>query len=468
MMPTELNPPKPFGAVPSPRQLAWHKLEFYGFIHFTVNTFTNREWGLGNESPAVFQPGDFSADQIAETAALGGMKGLILTAKHHDGFCLWPSEFTNHSVKNSPWKDGKGDVVGDLARACQKQGIRFGVYLSPWDRNHPEYGRPEYVRHYRKQLRELLTRYGTFFEVWFDGANGGDGYYGGKYERRTIDASTYYEWEETFGLIRELQPEAVIFGGMPGADIRWVGNEGGIAGDPCWHTYDAERGEDAGIEQLNQGLRFGNAWFPAECDVSIRPGWFFHQRENRLVRDPRNLLDLYFQSVGRGASLLLNLPPDRRGRIHKQDVASLLGLRDLLERMYAADLAKSARVSASNTRGGLFEYAPGRTVDGQTATYWATDDAVIQAELFLAFDWPVKINLASLREHLPMGQRVDAYALDAWIGGEWQELQRGTAIGNRRLVQFQTVTTERVRLRILQAVACPAIQEISLYFVEDN
>ncbi|MBE0696318.1 MAG: alpha-L-fucosidase, partial [Anaerolineaceae bacterium] len=351
--------PTPFGAIPSPRQLAWHLLEFYGFIHFTVNTFTNREWGLGNEAPAVFHPSDFSAEQIAETAASGGMKGLILTAKHHDGFCLWPSDFTGHSVKNSAWKDGKGDVVGDLARACQGQGIKFGVYLSPWDRNHPDYGKPEYVKHYRKQLRELLTRYGAFFEVWFDGANGGDGYYGGKYEKRTIDARIYYEWEDTITMIRELQPEAVIFGGMPGADVRWVGNEGGIAGDPCWHTFNAGMGEDAGIEVLNQGVRSGTVWFPAECDVSIRPGWFFHRSENQQVRDPNNLLDLYFKSVGRGASLLLNLPPDRRGQIHSRDVKSLNGLQQNLQRIFSVDLAKSARASSSNTRENCIDFAPG-------------------------------------------------------------------------------------------------------------
>lgn len=462
-----METPAPYGPVPSLRQMAWHALEFTGFIHFTVNTFTNREWGLGNESPAVFHPTDFSAEQIAETAAQGGMKGLILTAKHHDGFCLWPSDFTLHSVKSSLWRDGKGDVVGDLARACQAHGIRFGVYLSPWDRNHPDYARPEYLQYYRKQLGELLTRYGSFFEVWFDGANGGDGYYGGRYEKRTIDARMYYEWEETIALIRELQPEAVIFGGMPGADIRWVGNENGIAGDPCWHTFGAGLGEDAGIAALNQGLRTGEVWFPAECDVSIRPGWFFHRRESSRVRDPRNLLDLYFQSVGRGANLLLNLPPDRRGRIHPRDVEALAGFRQARERMFAADLARGARASASHTRGSTGNYSAGRVLDGQAGTYWSTEDETRQAELVLNFDWPVKINLASLREHLPLGQRVDEFALDAWLGDDWKQLYRGEAIGSRRLVQFDPVTTERFRLRILRASACPAVQELSLYFTEE-
>ncbi len=455
--------PSPYGPVPGPRQLAWHALEFYGFIHFTVNTFTNREWGLGNESPGVFHPTDFDPGQIARTAALGGMKGLILTAKHHDGFCLWPSDYTEHSVKNSPWKDGKGDVVGDLARACHDHGIRFGVYLSPWDRNHPDYARLNYVRYYRNQLRELLTRYGALFEVWFDGANGGDGYYGGRYEKRTIDARIYYEWEETFALIRDLQPEAVIFGGMPGADVRWVGNENGIAGDPCWHTFDAEKGEDAGIKTLNHGVRGGTAWFPAECDVSIRPGWFYHSNETRLVRDPNNLLDLYYQSVGRGANLLLNLPPNLRGRITETDRRSLEVFRSRLDEVFAKDLAKGAWASASNTRGNHPDFAPGRVLDGLHTTYWATDDAVRQADLELKFPWPVTFNVVSLREFLPLGQRVDEFAVDAWVSEGWKELYRGEAIGNRRLLRLREITTDRIRLRILRAAACPAIQEVCLH-----
>ena len=275
-----------------------------------------------------------------------------------------------------------------------------------------------------------------------------------------------FEWEETITIIREMQPEAVIFGGMPGADIRWVGNEGGIAGDQCWHTFGAGLGEDAGVEALNQGMRAGEVWFPAECDVSIRPGWFFHRRENSLVRDPQNLLDLYFKSVGRGASLLLNLPPDRRGRIHHRDVESLLGFRQALERIFAVDLAKCARASASQYRGTGADYAPGRALDGRATTYWSTEDDVMQAELVLDFDWPVTFNLVSLREHLPLGQRIDAFAIDAWVGGGWKQLHRGEAIGNRRLVRLERVTTERVRLRILRAAACPAIQELSLFCTE--
>ena len=269
------EPPAPYGPVPSARQLRWHGLEIYGFLHFTVNTFTDKEWGYGDESPAIFDPTGFDADQIAGAAEAAGLKGLILTAKHHDGFCLWPSKLTEHSVRNSPWRGGKGDVVREIADACRRHGLLFGVYLSPWDRNHPEYGRPAYLDYYRGQLRELMTAYGPLFEVWFDGANGGDGYYGGAREKRTIDRRTYYDWENTRQVVRDLQNDAVMFSDA-GPDVRWVGNEKGIAGDPSWATLD--RGDfapgEADEARLNRGDRPGTHWLPAECDVSIRPGWF--------------------------------------------------------------------------------------------------------------------------------------------------------------------------------------------------
>jgi len=287
-------PPRPYGALPEARHLLWHELEFYGFLHFTTNTVTALEWGYGAERPAVFNPTDFDADQIVGVAAEAGMTGLILTCKHHDGFCLWPSEFTGHDVAASPWRGGKGDVVREISEACARRGLKFGVYLSPWDRNHPDYGKPEYVAYYRNQLRELLTNYGPIFEVWWDGANGGDGYYGGARERRTIDRSTYYGWEETTALVRELQPDAVIF--SDAGDVRWVGNEQGVAGDPCWATYTARPapGETRAVpgttryQEGTNGHRDGAAWMPAECDVSIRPGWFYHAGQDGRSRRPSN------------------------------------------------------------------------------------------------------------------------------------------------------------------------------------
>ena len=325
-------------------------MEFYGFIHFTVNTFTDKEWGYGDEDENVFNPTQFDADQIATTAKLAGMKGLILTAKHHDGFCLWPSQFTKHSVKSSSWKDGKGDVVKELSEACRRAGLKFGVYLSPWDRNHKDYGRPEYLTYYRNQLQELLTEYGEVFTVWFDGANGGDGFYGGSREKRQIDNRTYYDWPTTWELVRKLMPMAVMFSDA-GPDVRWVGNERGITGDPCWASLNtAGRYPGSDSKGLNSGERPGNAWIPAECDVSIRPGWFYHAAEDSRVKTAEQLLQIYYQSVGRGACLNLNLPPDRRGRINEKDVQSLKAFRGILDATFAHNLIKEAKVSANSTR----------------------------------------------------------------------------------------------------------------------
>jgi alpha-L-fucosidase len=453
--------PQPHGPVPAPRQVAWHALEFYGFLHFTVNTFTDKEWGYGDEGPQLFNPTDFDAGAIARVAKEAGMRGLILTCKHHDGFCLWPSKFTGHSVKNSPWRGGKGDVVREISDACREHGLLFGTYLSPWDRNHPEYARPAYVEYYRNQLRELLAQYGPIFEVWFDGANGGDGYYGGARERRQIGAD-YYGWDETYRLVRELQPDAVMFSGP---DIRWVGNEAGIAGDPCWATFnrDDDAAEGSYRDRLNRGDRPGTHWWPAECDVSIRPGWFYHAAEDGRVRTPENLVDLYFKSVGRGAAFLLNLPPDRRGRIHENDVASLRGFRAIIDRIFSTDLASGAKASASSVRGGDPRFEAARAIDGDRDTYWCTDDRAPASELVLDLGKPTAFNVVSLREYLPLGQRVDAWALDHWTDGRWAEFGKGEAIGNRRLWRGAEIRTDRVRLRITAAAACPAISEFALH-----
>src|SRR5579862_8734425 len=304
-MPEPVSAPAPYGPLPTDRQLMRHHDDFWGFVHFTVNTFTGKEWGWGDEDPNLFHPADFDPAQIARTAKDSGMKGLILTCKHHDGFCLWPSRYTERSVKNSSWLGGKGDVVRSLSDSCREHGLKFGVYLSPWDRNHPEYGQPAYITYYRNQLRELLSEYGPIHEVWFDGANGGDGYYGGANETRKIDPKTYYDWPETWQIVRELAPQAVIFSDI-GPDLRWVGNEDGIAGDPCWCTLkigEAAPGA-AGSASLSSGDRRGDRWIPAECDVSIRPGWFYHAHEDDKVKTPKELVDLYYKSIGRGATLL--------------------------------------------------------------------------------------------------------------------------------------------------------------------
>jgi alpha-L-fucosidase len=443
-------------------------MELTAFVHFTVNTFTDKEWGDGDEAEQVFNPTDFDANQIAGVARDAGMKELILTCKHHDGFCLWPSKFTDHSVKNSPWKNGRGDVVKEISRACRRDGLKFGVYLSPWDRNRKDYGRPEYLTYYRSQLRELLTHYGPITEVWFDGANGGSGYYGGARETRQIDNRTYYDWPVTRQLVRELQPQACMFSDG-GPDIRWVGNESGRAGDPCWATLDAgEFGPGYGPqgggygERLNRGDRPATDWLPAECDVSIRPGWFYHASEDNQVKTPEQLVDLYYNSVGRGANLLLNLPPDQRGQIHSNDITSLRAFRQILNRTFAHDFAREATVTAANTRGGDARFEPKNVTDDRRDTYWSTDDTVTTPELVFEFNRPVTFNVVRLREYLPLGQRVEAFALDQWQDGRWEQFAHGTSIGNCRLVRGAAATT-RVRLRITQAPVCPALSEIGFF-----
>lgn len=459
-----VSPPEPYGPVPSQRQVAWHALECYGFLHFSINTFTDKEWGYGDESPTQFAPTAFDAEQIALTAKEAGLRGLVLTCKHHDGFCLWPSQYTEHSVKNSKWKAGKGDVVREICDACRRHGLKFGTYLSPWDRNHKDYARPEYVTYYRNQLRELLTQYGPIFEMWFDGANGGDGFYGGARERRNIDNRTYYDWDNTWKIVRELQPDACMFSDA-GPDVRWVGNESGHAGKTCWSTFTRASvwPGHADPAALNRGDRTGQDWLPAEVDVSIRPGWFYHAAEDAKVKTPAQLVDIYFNSVGRGANLILNLPPDRRGIIHENDVRSLREWRRILDATFAKDLARGARATASHTRGQDERFAAAGVVDGKCDTYWATDDAVTKAELVLDLGSPATFNVVRVREYLPLGQRVDSFALDSWNDGKWEEFAAETSIGNQRLVRTRDVTTAKVRLRITQAAACPAISEIGLY-----
>lgn len=461
---TAVKPPAPFGPVPSARQLRWQELEFFGFLHFNMDTFTDVEWGYGDESETNFNPAAFDADQIARTAAEAGMKGLILTCKHHDGFCLWPSKFTEHSIKNSLWKNGKGDVVKEISKACRRHGLRFGVYLSPWDRNRADYGTPEYITYYRNQLRELLTNYGPIYEVWFDGANGGDGYYGGAREKRTIDRKTYYHWPETWQLVRQLQPDACIFSDA-GPDARWVGNESGEAGKTCWATLNAADFAPGSSDEkrLNSGDRPGTDWVPPECDVSIRPGWFYHAKQDNQVRSPQNLMELYFKSVGRGANLLLNVPPDRQGQIHDTDVAALRAFRKLLDQTFSHNLAQEATVTASNTRGDDSHFAPQKVVDDRRDTYWSTDDGVTNAELVFEFKRPVTFDVVRLREFLPLGQRVEGFAIDQWHDGDWVTFGEGTSIGNCRLVRVQLVTTSKVRLRIVKAPVCPAISDFGLF-----
>lgn len=468
-IPPAAKAPSPYGTLPSGRQLRWHEMEVYGFLHFTVNTFTDKEWGYGDEDPRVFNPTAFDADAIVSAMRAGGMKGVILTAKHHDGFCLWPTRTTEHCIRQSGWRGGRGDVVREVSEAARRHGLKFGVYLSPWDRNSALYGRPEYIPIYREQLRELLTGYGPIFEVWHDGANGGDGYYGGAREKRQIDMRTYYDWPRTWEMVRSLQPDAVVFSDV-GPDIRWVGNESGFANETCWATYDpiGRNGDTAApgycdTSRSGTGDRHGSHWLPAECDVSIRPGWFWHEKENANVKTSRQLMDLYYKSVGRGASLLLNVPPDRRGLIYETDAESLAGFGKMLRSTFERNLAANGRAKASNVRGNARAFSERNLFDGDRGSYWCTDDAVLTPEVVVEFDRPVTFNVVRLRENLRLGQRVDAFAIDRWRDG-WETVGQGTSIGSCRLVRTErNVTADRVRLRITGSSACPALSEFGLF-----
>ena len=417
------EPPAPFGPLPTERHLRWHEMEYYGFIHFTVNTFTDKEWGYGDESPEIFNPTELDPRQWAEVARKAGMKALIITAKHHDGFCLWPSKYTEHSVKNSPWKDGKGDVLAELAAACKANGLRMGVYLSPWDRNHPDYGTPKYIEYYRNQMEELLSNYGEVCEVWFDGANGGDGYYGGARESRRIDRRTYYDWPNTWKIVRRLQPMAVMFSDG-GPDIRWVGNESGQGSETNWATL--RRAEFApGIadrKALANGQADGTHWVPAEVDVSIRPGWFYHADQDAKVKSLEHLTNIYYNSVGNGCNLLLNIPPDRRGRFHEVDCARLIELRKALDATFKTDLAEGKKATASNVRGNDAQFAAAKLTDGDRSSYWAADDEVRTAELTVELGGPAKLNRVRMQEYIQLGQRIEGFRVGQHVGGGFPEM----------------------------------------------
>lgn len=461
----QVPPPVAVGPVPSAAQLKWHEMEMNAFIHFTTNTFTDLEWGNGDESPKIFNPEKVDAAQWTSVLKDAGFKGVILTCKHHDGFCLWPSKYTEHSVKNSPYKNGQGDVVKELSDACKAQGLKFGVYLSPWDRNHAEYGRAPYIDYYRNQLKEIFTSYGPAFEMWFDGANGGTGYYGGANEKRSINGSQYYDWPATLDIVRQMEPEIIFFSDA-GPGVRWVGNERGVAGETNWNTItpDTLFAGKAGIEKLlNEGNENGTAWIPAETDVSIRPGWFYHAREDSLVKTPEKLFDIYLSSVGRGSTLLLNVPPDRRGVLHEKDVESLKGFRAMLDEKFKTNYASSAKATSETVRGESKQYTASNVKDNNPETYWSTDDDVTTASLELTLDKSSTIQFVLLQEYIKLGQRVKSFTVEGLVNNEWKKLTEGTTIGYKRIVRFGPVEVERVRINVTSSKACPVISNIEVY-----
>jgi alpha-L-fucosidase len=451
--------------LPSREQYAYQQMEVVGFIHFTMNTFTDKEWGFGDEDPAWFHPTELDAEQWARVAKEGGLKELILTAKHHDGFCLWPSAYTEHSVKNSPFRDGKGDVVREFVDACRKYGLKAGLYLSPWDRNHAAYGTPEYITYYRNQLRELLTQYGEINEIWFDGANGGNGYYGGANEERRIDRKTYYDWPTTVAMVKELQPGIKIFSDA-GPDIRWVGNEKGFAGETFWSVIS---NEDLVIgasdpEYLNTGDPDGNVWIIGQCDVSIRPGWFYHESQDSLVKSPQELMDIYYKSVGRNGVLLLNLPPDRRGLIHEKDAASLKEFKKIVDETFRSDLARGAEVRIEGPVRSLRGHSPDLVTDDDPESYWIARDNETPVSLVIELGSSEIFDRIMIREPVFMGQRISGFRVEADPGdGSWEEIARGTTVGYKRILRFDPVTALRIRLTIDGSLYPPALSQVGLF-----
>lgn len=463
------KPPVPYGKLPSDRQLNWHEMEMYGLIHFTPTTFENKEWGYGDANPAIFNPTEFDADKIVAALKAGGLKGVILVSKHHDGFCLWPTKTTDYNISKSPFRNGKGDLVKEIEQACRKAGLQFGVYCSPWDRNNALYGTYLYVSTYRDQLKELYSNYGQLFMSWHDGANGGDGYYGGERATRKIDRSTYYGWDTTWAITRKMQPMANIFSDI-GWDVRWVGNESGYAGETSWATFTPvpANGMNKAIpgnlkHEVNPfGTRNGENWVPAECDVPLRPGWFYHPEQKGKVKTPEQLFQLYLKSVGRGANLDLGIAPDTRGLLDNEDVASLKGFGELVTETFKTDLARTASLKASHVRGQHF--TPNKLIDGDRYSYWSTADDVHTPELEMTWKEDVTFDLIRLRENIKLGQRIEAVEVDAMINGEWQKVGEATSIGSCRIIPLEkTITTTKLKLKIIHSPVCIALSEVGIF-----
>ncbi|MGV3765515.1 MAG: alpha-L-fucosidase [Chitinophagaceae bacterium] len=454
--------PAPVGPVPSVNQLRWQEMEYYAFVHFSLNTYTDQSWGYGNEDINLFNPEKLDCRQWARICKQAGMKGIIVTAKHHSGFCLWPSKYTAYSVKNAPWKNGKGDVVRELADACKEYGLKLGIYVSPWDRNHPDYGKPEYITYFRNQIRELLTQYGPIFEIWFDGANGGTGYYGGADENRKINRTTYYQWPETYKMIRALQPDCVIWNdGGDRADLRWVGTEEGYVGETNWSLLNRKGEPDWGM--LHFGLENGDAWVPAEVNTSIRPEWFYHPDEDTKVKTVPQLMDTYYHSIGRNGTLLLNFPIMPNGLIHKTDERAALEMAAAVKKTFANNLALKASASAEHVRGNDMRFGAAMAIDKNPATYWATDDGITTASLVLDLPAPVVFNRFLVQEHIALGQRVKSFTVEVFADGIWKEVAAGTTIGYKRILRFPGVKATKLRFNVKDAKACPAISTIGLY-----
>ena len=443
--------------VPSKQQLAWHETEFYLFMHFGPNTFTDKEWGEGKEPSAIFNPTELDCRQWCRVAKAAGAKGIIITAKHHDGFCLWPSKYSTHTVRESHWKDGKGDVLKELSQACKEAGLKFGVYLSPWDRNHPEYGTAKYNDVFVNMMKEIFQNYGPIWEMWWDGANG-EGPNGKK---------QVYDWKRFENTVRQYSPRTVIFSDI-GPDIRWCGNENGIAGDPNWSFLDTagfKRGVGApNNDTLNHGNYNGRHWIPAECDVSIRPGWFYHAAEDKNVKTSQKLFELYLKSVGRGANLLLNVPPDRRGLINEKDSVALAGFKQLRDENFADNLLKDADTYYEFS---AKDYAEKplliRGFDSTSSAY-----GINMQNFIVQLKQPEKINCIVLREAIHLGQSIRRFSIVFYKKDKAIGQILGTSVGRKRILTFPATTITSFKVYLEDAQGNDNISGIAAYLIDEK
>ncbi|MBP7857151.1 MAG: alpha-L-fucosidase [Prevotella sp.] len=473
-LPAQTMAPAAILPVPTEHQVELMKMGTYAFIHFGPNTFQNREWGYGDAEPSVFNPDTLDCDQWVRTLQGGGMGGVIFTAKHHDGFCMWPSYFTDYTIRHSPYRHGYGNAVGELATACKRQNMRLGLYLSPWDRHQANYGQPGYVEYYRNQLNELLLNYKNLFEIWFDGANGGDGYYGGARETRTIDRQHYYQFDRLFALVNKLQPQAIIHtDGGPGN--RWVGNENGEAGETNWAFLTDAHAVAAGVENYETVLLHGDAdgtrFVPAEVDVSIRrPDWFWNTTNESKVLTSQQLVDLFYKSVGRNATFLLNVPVNIRGKISAADSTSLAGYYRILQSTFRTNLLNGTQVTASNVRGDGF--AVDNVISADYDRYWATSNGVITATLTFVFPKATMLNRVMLQEYIPLGQRVRNFTVEYLNNGQWTVIpsfDAMTTIGFKRLLRlYSDITTTSLRIRFTDARGPLCISAVGAYMATEE
>ena len=428
--------------------MLWQNSKLAMFLHFGINTYTDREWGTGLEDPLIFNPVNLNAEQWVNVAKENGFKYVILTVKHHDGFCLWPSKYTDFSVKNSAYKNGEGDVVKEFADACHKNNVKFGFYLSPWDRHESTYGTDAYNFYFQNQLIELLTQYGEVGEVWFDGANG-EGPNG-----RTQE----YNWELYFSTVRHYQRQALI--AIKGPDIRWVGNENGLGNETEWCVQPRRY-------TIQNGYGDNKVWYPSECDVSIRPGWFYHSSEDFNIKSADQLIRIYLNSVGRNSNLLLNVPPDNRGLISDYDIQTLRAFKQKIDAIFGNDLLFEQQIESSNFRDNSDDYSPERCVDNNRKTFWTTDIDINTGEVTIKLADKKDLNIINLEEAIEYGQRIKSFEVYADVDGSYLKIFEGTTIGRSRIITFNKVNTDRIKIVITDSYASPALRVVQGFYSDE-